>query len=72
MNIGIDIDDTISETFEALMPYAQLYTIEDLKKQSKINFNTDTSTHFYIQAITGWTKEESEGFSSVFDSPDEA
>ena len=23
MNIGIDIDDTISETFETLLPYAQ-------------------------------------------------
>ena len=29
MNIGIDIDDTISETFETLLPYAQKYTIED-------------------------------------------
>ena len=27
MNIGIDIDDTISETFEILLPYSQKYTI---------------------------------------------
>ena len=36
MNIGIDIDDTISETFETLLPYSQKYTIEDLKKKIQI------------------------------------
>ena len=32
MIIGIDIDDTISETYAYLFPYAQKYTIEDLGK----------------------------------------
>ena len=41
MNIGIDIDDTISETFETLLPYAQKYTIEDLKRKSEIDINQD-------------------------------
>jgi len=62
MNIGIDIDDTISETFEALLPYSQLYTIKDLKRQSNINLNTDTSTHFYIESMNGWTEDESKAF----------
>ena len=31
MNIGIDIDDTISETYATLLEYAQKYTIEELK-----------------------------------------
>ena len=44
MNIGIDIDDTISETFETLLPYAQKYTIEDLKRKSEININQDSLT----------------------------
>ena len=48
MNIGIDIDDTISETFETLLPYAQKYTIEDLKRESKINL---TGNEFRILSI---------------------
>ena len=31
MNIGIDIDDTISDTYATLFPYAQKYTVEDLQ-----------------------------------------
>ena len=48
MNIGIDIDDTISETFETLLPYSQKYTIEDLKKKSNIDLKGDLSNHLYI------------------------
>ena len=32
MRIGIDIDDTISNTYDILFNYAQKYTIEDIKK----------------------------------------
>ena len=58
MNIGIDIDDTISETFETLLPYAQKYTIEDLKRKSQINLNGNLADHFYIVYINGWNEQE--------------
>lgn len=58
MNIGIDIDDTISETFEALIPYAQKYTIEDLKRKSNIDLRGDLSNHLYIVDVNGWNESE--------------
>ena len=58
MNIGIDIDDTISETFETVLPYAQKYTIEDLKRKSEINMNQDFLDHFYIVKMNGWNEQE--------------
>ena len=62
MNIGIDIDDTISETFETLIPYAQKYTIEDLNKESKVIINSNCNDHFYILNINGWNEEEGKAF----------
>ena len=45
MNIGIDIDDTISETYATLLEYAQKYTIEELKRSPIIkSFNTENET----------------------------
>ena len=58
MNIGIDIDDTISETFESLLPYSQKYTIEDLKRESKINSRADLANHLYIVYMNGWNEQE--------------
>ena len=62
MNIGIDIDDTIAETFETLIPYAQKYTIEDLKRKSNIDLRGDISNHFYIVYINGWNEQEAIDF----------
>lgn len=62
MNIGIDIDDTISETFETLLPYAQKYTIEDLKRESEIDTNQNFLDHFYIVSMNKWNKEEATNF----------
>lgn len=58
MNIGIDIDDTISETFEALLPYSQKYTIEDLKRESQVQLDSNCSNHFYIVYMNGWNERE--------------
>ena len=58
MNIGIDIDDTISETFETLLPYSQKYTVEDLKRESKVELKADLSNHFYIVYMNGWNEKE--------------
>lgn len=62
MNIGIDIDDTISETFETLLPYSQKFTIEDLKRKSDINLRGDLSNHFYIVYLNGWNEKEANIF----------
>lgn len=57
MNIGIDIDDTISDTYTTLLEYAQKYTIEELKK-SPILDHMKMTNHSYIEAMHHWTKEE--------------
>ena len=66
MNIGIDIDDTISETFETLLPYSQKYTIEDLKKESKIYIKDEYANHFYIVYMNGWNEKEATDFWSKY------
>ena len=58
MNIGIDIDDTISETFETLLPYAQKYTIEDLKRKSEVQIDSNCANHLYIVYMNGWNEQE--------------
>lgn len=62
MNIGIDIDDTIANTYEVLFNYAQKYTIEDLKRSGKINRNGKLYTHMYCTTLHNWTKEEEKDF----------
>ena len=66
MNIGIDIDDTISETFETLLPYAQKYTIEDLKRESKVTIDSNIANHFYIVYMNGWNEKEATDFWSKY------
>lgn len=66
MNIGIDIDDTISETFETLLPYSQKYTIEDLNKESKIYIKDEYANHFYIVYMNGWNEKEATDFWSKY------
>ena len=66
MKIGIDIDDTISETFETLLPYSQKYTIEDLKKESKIYIKDEYANHFYIVYMNGWNEKEATDFWSKY------
>ena len=62
MNIGIDIDDTISETYETLLPYSQKYTIEDLKRKSNISLSGDLSNHLYLVYLNGWNEQEAVDF----------
>ena len=66
MNIGIDIDDTISETFETLLPYAQKYTIEDLKRESKVHMDGNLGNHFYIVYMNDWSEKEATDFWSKY------
>ena len=57
MNIGIDIDDTISDTYATLFEYAQKYTVEELKREPIIN-KCDSTNHFYIVYMHNWSKQE--------------
>ena len=41
MIIGIDIDDTITDTYEVMMSYAAEYTAEVLKKEPILNEKTN-------------------------------
>jgi len=61
MNIGIDIDDTISNTYEYLFPYAQKYTIQELGKEIK-NVNRNAITHMYTTTFHNWNEEEERNF----------
>ena len=61
MNIGIDIDDTIANTYDVLFNYAQNYTINDIGKEIK-DVNRNSITHMYCTAFHNWNKEEDKEF----------
>ncbi|MGN1330756.1 MAG: hypothetical protein ACI4VN_05430 [Clostridia bacterium] len=58
MNIGIDIDDTISNTYETVIPYAQKYTIEELGRSGTLNKEKELTTHKYTKYLHNWSDEE--------------
>ena len=61
MNIGIDIDDTIANTYDVLFNYAQNYTINDIGKEIK-DVNRNSITHMYCTVFHNWNKEEDKEF----------
>lgn len=61
MIIGIDIDDTIADTYETAFAYAQKYTIEDLGKSGNIE-NKNVRHHFYLRELCNWSEEEEKNF----------
>lgn len=61
MRIGIDIDDTIADTYEVMFAYAQHYTINELGRTGEIQ-NEVTNHHFYAEIMHNWTKEEATNF----------
>jgi len=66
MILGIDIDDTISKTCDILVEYGREYTENYLNREAALEFTGDNSTHFYIEALYGWTKEESSKFFELY------
>lgn len=62
MIIGIDIDDTISDTYNEIFNYAQKYTIEDLGKSAKLYEIDQLLTHMYVEKMHNWSKQESDRF----------
>ena len=62
MNIGLDFDDVVVDTYDLFFAYAQKYTIEQLKKEPIIEDSGDLATSVYPAALLGWTIEEAENF----------
>lgn len=62
MVIGLDIDDTITDTYGVMFGYAQKYTIEDLNKNIEIDYSQSISSHNYIQIMHNWNEKEEEAF----------
>ena len=62
MNIGIDIDDTISKTAELMIGYANIYNIEVVQKEIKQGKMGNVKTHQYLNALYGWSNEEKQAF----------
>ena len=58
MIIGIDIDDTITDTYEVMMNYAQKYTIDVLKREPIINESGNCPDHFYTKYLHNWQDGE--------------
>ncbi len=61
MNIGIDIDDTISDTFESAIVYAKEYINNELKREPVIDM-TKVRDHYYIRDMFGLSHDEAENF----------
>lgn len=58
MNIGIDIDDTITDTFNTQFNLAQKFTIETLNKTARINKPENFKYQYYCREFHNWTEEE--------------
>jgi len=58
MNIGIDIDDTISNTYDLLFNYAQEYTINTLKRSGDIIELKKSNSHNYCAIMHNWNEAE--------------
>lgn len=62
MRIGIDIDDTIANTYEVQFNLAQYYTVNELKKEGSIQELDNLQTHFYTKYLHNWNDQEEELF----------
>ena len=58
MIIGLDIDDTITDTFGVMFAYADKFMIEDLKREINIKPTVDIADTGYVQALHNWNRED--------------
>lgn len=65
MRIGIDMDDTIADTYEVAFAYAQKYTINELGRSGKIE-NFKAEHHFYLKNMHHWNDEEEMNFFKLY------
>lgn len=67
MNIGIDIDDTISKTFETIIEYCKIYDKEVVKNEERTLLLGSVNSHRYIEALFHWTEAQKlEFFNSYY------
>ena len=64
MNIGIDIDDTISKTFEIVCELAKKYNTEELKRNEEINLNKDITSPIWCKELFAKAHQSSRSRSS--------
>lgn len=64
MNIGIDIDDTIANTSEMLLAFAQKYNFEELKREIKLDKEKVLGIHGFrtLTEAFNWTPKEIENY----------
>jgi len=63
MRIGIDIDDTIANTFDLVAKYALQYTRENINPNFEISNNPGKNiTVLPYKEMFGWTDEQDENF----------
>ena len=59
MNIGIDIDDTISNSFESVFADSQKFDIEELGNSGKVEQYGRIENHNYIETMySHWTNQQ--------------
>ena len=61
MNIGIDIDDTISNTFETFLPYMKKFVEQDLNRKLDLNLSSKIDYYNIIEKY-GISEEEARTF----------
>ena len=61
MKIGIDIDDTLTNTYELAFNYAEYYTINELKKEIKY-VEREKIRNRFTQSFHNWSDEEDRVF----------
>ncbi len=66
MIIGIDIDDTITDTYEVIFNYAQEYTVKVLNRDPKIKEVSDCASHYYTKVLHNWSDDENEKFWELY------
>lgn len=63
MNIGIDIDDTLSNSFESVFADSQKFDIEELGNSGKVQNYGKIDNHNYIETMyPHWTQEQTDLF----------
>ena len=61
MNIGIDIDDTISNTFETFLPYIKKFVEQDLNRELDLNLSSRTD-YYNIMEKYSLSEDEARTF----------
>lgn len=61
MRIGIDIDDTLTNTYELAFNYAEYFTINELKKEIKF-VDREKIRNRFTQTFHNWSDEEDKAF----------